>query len=367
MAVEVLKQGQAATPKTNVTMSESNSFAYMSGVPAHSESRPLPNDSVLFGSSLRMQAIRSTLPTVAVSSVPVLIHGESGTGKELLAREIHRLSAVASGRFVKVNCPAIPGTLFESELFGYEKGAFTGANGKKPGRVALADRGTLFLDEIGELEAGLQAKLLQFLQDGKFCPIGGQEEKSADVRLICATNRKLEEEIASGSFRRDLFYRINVVNLHLPSLRERKVDLPVLVDYFIETFNAEFNCRAKPLSDGLMNALHAYHWPGNLRQLENVMKRYVILGTEHAICSEIDQKRAVGQRFTSIPDIPPGGSISLKKVTREMVRDFELQVITKMLEAHSWNGVRTARALNISYRAFLYKMKELRLSSPSLQ
>src|SRR5215472_17511973 len=200
-------------------MSESNSFAYMSGVPARSESRPLPNDSILFGSSLRMQAIRSTLPTVAVSSVPVLIHGESGTGKELLAREIHRLSAVASGRFVKVNCPAIPGTLFESELFGYEKGAFTGANGKKPGRVALADRGTLFLDEIGELEAGLQAKLLQFLQDGKFCPIGGQEEKSADVRLICATNRKLEEEIASGSFRRDLFYRINVVNLHLPSLR----------------------------------------------------------------------------------------------------------------------------------------------------
>jgi len=257
--------------------------------------------------------------------------------------------------------------LFESELFGYEKGAFTGAVGKKAGRVVLADRGTLFLDEIGELEAGLQAKLLQFLQDGKFCPIGGQEEKTSEVRLICATNRKLEEEIANGGFRQDLFYRINVVNLHLPALRERKVDLPILVNYFIETFNMEFNCRAKALSEGLMSALQAYHWPGNLRQLENVMKRYVILGTEQAIYSEIEQKKPTSQRFTTIPDIPPGGSISLKKVTREMVRDFELQVITKMLEAHSWNGVHTARALNNSYRAFLYKVKDLRQSSSSVQ
>jgi len=347
-------------------MSEGNLSAYSAAV-LRSEMRPLPHESVLFGSSVRMQAIRSTLRTVAVSNVPVLIHGESGTGKELLAREIHRLSSVCTGRFVKVNCPAIPGTLFESELFGYEKGAFTGAVGKKAGRVVLADRGTLFLDEIGELEAGLQAKLLQFLQDGKFCPIGGQEEKTSEVRLICATNRKLEEEIASGGFRQDLFYRINVVNLHLPALRERKVDLPILVNYFIETFNMEFNCRAKALSEGLMSALQAYHWPGNLRQLENVMKRYVILGTEQAIYSEIEQKKPTSQRFTTIPDIPPGGSISLKKVTREMVRDFELQVITKMLEAHSWNGVRTARALNISYRAFLYKVKELRLSSSSVQ
>lgn len=347
-------------------MSESNYSAYESGVSARNDVRLSPDPSVLFGSSLRMQAIRSTLPTVAVSNVPVLIHGESGTGKELLAREIHRLSAVASGRFIKLNCPAIPGTLFESELFGYEKGAFTGAHGRKPGRVALADRGTLFLDEIGELELGLQAKLLQFLQDGRYCPIGGQEEKTADVRLICATNRKLEEEIVRGKFRQDLFYRINVVNVHLPPLRERILDLPILVSYFIETFNSEFNCRAKSLSDGLMSALQAYHWPGNMRQLENMMKRYVILGSEHAVCSEVEQKRPT-QRFASIPDIPPGGSISLKKVTREMVRDFELQVITKMLEAHSWNGVRTARALNISYRAFLYKVKELRLSSPSLQ
>src|SRR5689334_18504709 len=238
-------------------MGESNSSAYANGVWGRNEMPILPNESVLFGSSLRMQAIRSTLATVALSNVPVLIHGESGTGKELVARQIHQLSAVSNGRFVKVNCPAIPGTLFESELFGYEKGAFTGAVTRKPGRVALADRGTLFLDEIGELEAGLQAKLLQFLQDGKFCPIGGQEEKFAEVRLICATNRKLEEEITSGNFRQDLFYRINVVNLHLPPLRERKVDIPVLVKYFIDTFNSEFNCRAKLVSEGLMSALQA--------------------------------------------------------------------------------------------------------------
>jgi len=367
MAAQVLNRDRRHFEKSTVTMSESNSSAYANGVLSRQEMSSVPSEAVLFGSSLRMQAIRSTLSTVALSNVPVLIHGESGTGKELLARQIHRLSAVSSERFVKVNCPAIPGTLFESELFGYEKGAFTGAVARKPGRVALADGGTLFLDEIGELEAGLQAKLLQFLQDGKYCPIGGQEEKTADVRLMCATNRKLEEEITTGKFRQDLFYRINVVNLHVPPLRERKVDIPVLVRYFIDAFNSEFNCRAKVLSDGLMSALQAYHWPGNLRQLENVMKRYVILGSEHAVCSEIEQKRPATQRFATIPDIPPGGSISLKKVTREMVRDFELQVITKMLEAHSWNGVRTARALNISYRAFLYKVKELRLSSPSLQ
>ena len=318
----------------------------------------MPDESLIFGCSPQMQVIRSTLANVAASNVPVLIQGESGTGKELVAQQIHKLSAVSAGRFVKVNCPAIPGTLFESELFGYQKGAFTGANGNKVGRVALADRGTLFLDEIGELDAPLQAKLLQLLQDGKFCPIGGDNEKVLDIRVVCATNRNLEEEIANGSFRQDLFYRINVVNLHLAPLRERKADIPGLVSYFIEVFNDEFNCRAKPVTSQLMNAFQAYHWPGNLRQLGNLMKRYVILGSEEAIASELEEKKLSRHRFANIPEIPAGGSISLKAATKEMVRDFEQQVITKMLEAHSWNGVRTARALNISYRAFLYKVKE---------
>jgi two-component system, NtrC family, response regulator AtoC len=323
----------------------------------------VPDASTIFGSSPRMQAIHSSLPSVAASDVPVLVHGESGTGKELVARQIHKLSRVSSGRFVTVNCPAIPPTLFESELFGYQKGAFTGANGNKLGRVALADRGTLFLDEIGELDSGLQAKLLQLLQDGNFCPIGGDEDKAVNTRVICATNLNLEEEIAKGTFRQDLFYRINVVNLHLVPLRERTVDIPALVSYFIETFNDEFNCRAKPPSCELMKALQTYHWPGNLRQLENLMKRYVILGNEGAISSELEDRKASPHRFAHVPDIPAGGSISLKAATKEMVRDFEQQIIAKALEAHSWNGVQTARALKISYRAFLYKVKEVRVAT----
>src|SRR5713226_3983955 len=181
----------------------------------------LPPDPVVFGQSTVMRDIQSKLDRIATANVAVLISGESGTGKEIIATLLHRHSPWNSGPFVKVNCPAIPGTLMESELFGYEKGAFTGAGAMKPGRVEMAHRGTLFLDEIGELELGLQAKLLQLLQDGQFCPVGGQEDKQIDARVVCATNRNLEEEIRKGNFRQDLFYRINVVSIHMPTLRER--------------------------------------------------------------------------------------------------------------------------------------------------
>ncbi len=192
-----------------------------------------------------------------------------------------------TGPWVKVNCPAIPGTLLESELFGYEKGAFTGAYGTKPGRVEMAHRGTLFLDEISELDMALQSKLLQLLQDGQFCRIGAQEDKKVEVRVVCATNRKLEEEIAAGTFRADLFYRINVVNLYMPPLRERASDIPQLIGYFLEYYNRKFNARAVPPSAELMNLLKKYHWPGNVRELENLMKRYVILGTEESISGDL--------------------------------------------------------------------------------
>src|SRR6266403_6183425 len=181
----------------------------------------IPPENIIFGHSEPMQAVRSQLAKVAAANVPVLIHGESGTGKDIIARMIHGLSPWKSGPLVKVNCPAIPGTLIESELFGYERGAFTGAYGAKPGRVEMASRGTLFLDEIGELDMDLQAKLLQVLQDGQFCRIGSQEDKRLEARVVCATNRSLEEEIAAGTFRGDLYYRINVVNITLPPLRER--------------------------------------------------------------------------------------------------------------------------------------------------
>ena len=209
----------------------------------------------MFGGTDVMQALRERLAKIAGANVPVLIQGESGTGKDIIARMIHTASPWKTGPWVKVNCPAIPGTLLESELFGYEKGAFTGAFGMKPGRVEMAHRGTLFLDEISELDMSLQSKLLQLLQDGQFCRIGAQEDKKVEVRVVCATNRKLEEEIANGTFRADLFYRINVVNLRMSSLRERASDIPDLVAYFLDYYNRKFNSRAKPLSAELMNAL----------------------------------------------------------------------------------------------------------------
>src|SRR5690242_1654812 len=240
----------------------------------------MPPDTIVFGRTEAMQAVRERLTKLASANVPVLIQGESGTGKDIVARMIHAASPWRSGPWVKVNCPAIPGTLLESELFGYEKGAFTGAYGMKPGRVEMAHRGTLFLDEISELEHGLQSKLLQLLQDGQFCRIGAQEDKKVEARVVCATNRVLEREIENGGFRQDLFYRINVVNIQLPPLRERATDVPVLVTYFLEQYNEKYNCRAKQLSNGLMEQLQRYHWPGNVRELENLMRRYVILGTE---------------------------------------------------------------------------------------
>src|ERR1700745_1726314 len=219
----------------------------------------IPPESIVFGNSDAMTALRSRLDKVAAANVPVLIHGESGTGKDIIARMIHGRSPWRTGPYVKVNCPAIPGTLLESELFGYEKGAFTGAYGTKPGRVELAHRGTLFLDEISELDLGLQSKLLQLLQDVQFCRIGAQEDKKVEVRVVCATNRVLEVEIESGTFRQDLYYRINVVNLQMPPLRERRGDIPDLVDYFLEYYNRKYNCRARSLSTELMNSLQKYH------------------------------------------------------------------------------------------------------------
>src|SRR5947209_8544179 len=203
----------------------------------------LPPEAVIFGRSTAMREVLNKLDRVAAANVAVLITGESGTGKEIIANLLHRRSPWNAGPLVKVNCPAIPGTLMESELFGYEKGAFTGAQGMKPGRVEMAHRGTLFLDEIGELELALQAKLLQLLQDGQFCRIGAQEDKKVEVRVVCATNRDLEEEVAEGSFRQDLYYRINVVSIELPPLRDRQQDLPQLITYFIDSFNAAYGRR----------------------------------------------------------------------------------------------------------------------------
>jgi two-component system, NtrC family, response regulator AtoC len=314
----------------------------------------IPPDAVVFGKSSVMQAVREKLDKVASANVPVLIQGESGTGKDIIARMIHGFSPWKSGPYVKVNCPAIPGTLLESELFGYEKGAFTGAYGSKPGRVEMAHRGTLFLDEISELDLALQSKLLQLLQDGQFCRIGAQEDKKVEVRIVCATNRHLETEIENGTFRQDLYYRINVVNLNLPPLRERRGDIEELVHYFLEYYNRKYNCRAKALSGELITVLQKYHWPGNIRELENLIKRYVILGNEEVISSDLVTRE---QEYFN-PDLNLDGPISLKKLTRQAVRELERKVILKVLQANHWNRKQAARALSISYRALLYKIRD---------
>jgi two-component system response regulator AtoC len=331
-------------------------------VPVSSLVQPLgemPPGAVVFGRTDVMQAVRDRLAKLAGANVPVLIQGESGTGKDILARMLHMASPWKSGPWVKVNCPAIPGTLLESELFGYEKGAFTGAFGMKPGRVEMAHRGTLFLDEISELDLSLQSKLLQLLQDGQFCRIGAQEDKKVEVRVVCATNRKLEEEIENGTFRADLFYRINVVNLYMPPLRERASDIPELVEYFLEYYNRKFNAKAKPLSNDLLQVFRKYHWPGNIRELENLLKRYVILGTEDAINTDLQPRTP--DFFNA--DIPLDGPISLKKITRQAVHELERKIILKVLQNCHWNRKQAARALGISYRALLYKIRDAGLPS----
>ncbi len=323
-----------------------------------------PPDAVIFGSSAAMQVVRDKVLKVAGTDVPVLITGESGTGKEVLAKVLHFQSPWSDGPFVKVSCPAIPSTLLESELFGYEKGAFTGAYGTKPGRVELANRGTLFMDEIGELDIGLQAKLLQLLQDGQFSRIGAQEDKRVEVRIVCATNRQLDKEIEAGAFRSDLFYRINVLDMHLPPLRERREDIPQLANYFLGVHSTAFQCAPRPISPRLMQLLQKYEWPGNIRQLENLVKRYVILGSEEAVMSDL--VRSVTASVFE-PSLPAKGPISLKKVTQQAVLEIEKRLILKTLQAHHWNRRRAAKALSISYRALLYKIRQADLPSARAQ
>jgi two-component system response regulator AtoC len=314
----------------------------------------LPPEDVLFGRSAAMSSVRQRAERVAVTDVPVLIEGDGGTGKELLARWIHSHSAVGSGPFIKLNCAAIPETLLESELFGFEKGAFTGALQRKPGHVELAHGGTLFLDEIAEIRPNLQAKLLQFLQDGRFSRIGEDEEQRVEARVICATSRNLEQEIMAGSFRADLYYRINVIRIRMPRLRERREDVLLLAVYFLSHFNARFERSAPIFPDALAENLRSWHWPGNIRELENRIARYVILGPD-----DFQEKKPEANRATSVATVPvTEASIPLKRITKLAVRDMERSLILNVLQANHWNRRKTAEALKISYRALIYKIRE---------
>jgi two-component system response regulator AtoC len=321
----------------------------------------LPDESVIFGDSEPMASLRAKLKVIANSNLPVLIEGESGTGKVVIARLLHRWSPVAAGLFVQVSCPAIPGTPLERELFGYEKSS-NGQNGHRQGGLFFPIGGTICLDEIGELDVALQAKLLQLLQNGKFRPIGCDSDSGAEIRLVCATSRDLERDVAANNFRRDLFYRINVVKVQLPPLRERAIDLPALCSYFLALYNREFNCNAKPLSPTLLHQLQRYHWPGNIRQLENLMKRYIVLGAEDVFRNELTAKMHPSYTF---PEMHGEAPVSLPDASREVRRAFEREQILKALEANQWNRRRAALALNISYRALLYKLKESQCEIPA--
>jgi len=319
----------------------------------------LPPDEVLFGRTVAMMEVRQRAAKVCNANVPVLLCGDGGTGKEAIARWIHEHSTNRNGEFVKVNCAAIPGMLLESELFGYEKGAFTGAHTSKPGRVESAHNGTLFLDEIADLDLGLQSKLLQFLQDGCFSRIGDESERGVETRLICATNRNLEGEINSGTFRGDLFYRINVVCLRLPPLRERRQDIPVVAEYFRAQFQKKFAKQSEPLSDEILQYLQNLDWPGNIRELSNVIARHVLIGAEGKVFQEPIAKQSDPARGSA----KGVGTVPLKQIAKEAVRERERGFILEALQANQWNRRKTAQALKISYRTLIYKIRDAGLIS----
>jgi two-component system, NtrC family, response regulator AtoC len=306
-----------------------------------------------------MAEIRSRAEKVCNTNITMLLCGEGGTGKEALARWVHARSAYWQGQFVKVNCAAIPAHLLESELFGYEKGAFTGAITAKPGRVELAHNGTLFLDEIADLEMPLQSKILHFLQDGCFSRIGAQDEQAVNVRVICATNKDLEQEIANGNFRSDLYYRINVVRFRLPRLRDRKEDIPVLAEYFRTIHQQHFSIMSAPLTVEMIEYLQSSDWPGNVRELSNGIARHVLIGPDAAVNRVLpsDNSSLRSHIKSSVGEVP------LKRIAKAAIQELERNVILNSLRDHQWNRRKTAAALKISYRALIYKIRDAGLSS----
>jgi two-component system response regulator AtoC len=316
----------------------------------------LPPLDIIFGKTAAMQAVRTKLERVAETDVPVLIQGESGTGKEICVRLLHAFSMRAQGALVKVSCPAIPHSLLETELFGYEKGAFTGAMATKLGRVEQSHLGTLFLDEVGSLDLGVQSKLLQVLQDGTFVRVGGHEPRTIATRLVSASNTDLRTQVEDGTFRLDFLFRINAVTINLPPLRQRIADLPVLIDYFIDHYAKVFHHTPELLSKSAVRLMQNYSWPGNIRQLENLIRSYVLIGSEEALVAEIMPE---APRSGIVTEIDLSEPVSLKNITKKATQDLERQIILKVLQENSWNRQKTAKWLQISYRSLLYKLSEV--------
>jgi two-component system response regulator AtoC len=317
----------------------------------------------------KMQPVRDLVTKVAATNTTVLLRGESGVGKEIVARAIHKASPRANKQFLKVNCAALPGELLESELFGHEKGAFTGAYRQKPGKFEAADGGTLLLDEIGEMPLRLQAKLLHVLQDGEFSRVGGEKIIGTDVRLIASTNRDLETAMRAHQFREDLYYRLNVIEIRIPPLRERREEIPVLVDHFKRKFNAQY-ARSIEIPPDTVRLFMEYHWPGNIRELENSVKRIIVLGGARTVHQEILGNLSRGPRtmtpatVAAAATVNPEGIISLKDIARQAAREAERVAIKEVLDRVHWNRAKAARLLQISYKALLYKIVQCGLVTP---
>jgi two-component system response regulator AtoC len=297
---------------------------------------------------------------IADTDATVLLRGESGVGKEVIARAIHDASSRGGHSFIKVNCAALPAELLESELFGHEKGAFTGAHRRKLGRFEYARHGTLYLDEIGELPVALQPKLLHVLQDFEFFRVGGHEALSADVRIIAATNRNLELAMQQAQFREDLFYRLNVVDIHIPPLRERREEIPLLAARFLDVFTKQYHREAE-LSPQVMATLMEYSWPGNIRELENVIRRFVLLG-ESVVLGALLSVPAV-EGASPVP-FPHNGFEALRDVARRGAQEAERKALSAVLDQVGWNRVAAARVLKVSYKTLLNKIAECELAPP---
>jgi two-component system, NtrC family, response regulator AtoC len=349
---------------------------------------------MLFGTSPKMEEVKQTIEQVADTTATVLIRGESGTGKEVVARMVYGHSIRREKPFVKVNCAAIPHELLESELFGYEPGAFTGANRQKLGKFELANQGTLFLDEVSEMHPALQAKLLHVLQDGEFSRLGGKRDISVDVRVLAATNKPLERAVEEGQFREDLFYRLNVVTIHIPPLRERREEIPVFLDFFVQKYSEFYGKNPPPFSDFAVSRMMEYSWPGNIRELENMVKRYVIVGKESQIIRELSVHKPIlsslsgtsplwgpsksdGQAQSASATVVPIAAAtppaseqempSLLEIGRRAAMQAEREAIERVLTQTRWNRRQAAKILKISYKALLNKLKVIEEQNQSAQ
>ncbi len=330
-------------------------------------SGPASQDSEALWDSAAMSQIGALIDQIGDTDVTVLIQGESGVGKEIVARAVHERSMRSDGCFVKVNCAALPEDLLESELFGYERGAFTGATSRKIGKFEIADGGTIFLDEIGEMSPGLQAKLLQVLQDRRFPRLGGNEEIEVDVRVVCATHRPLVEMVEKNRFRDDLYFRLNVVNVQIPPLRERREEIPRLVDHFNRHYSKVYDRPERQITPGLMAAFAKYPFPGNVRELENMMKRIIVLESEDTVLAEIAGNRSGNRRLERsflgfLHEIEASaGDVPLREVGRRAALQVEREAISAALEHTGWNRKRAAGMLGVSYKTLLQKIRECEL------